>query len=313
MWTNTDKKGKKMGSITPDTIYEKCPLVYQEEVGAGIFFIAVKSTRIKNLVVPGQFAMVRGDWTRDPLLARPFSFSSGFGLPDPSEHDCDCDSNCRETKVSCCQEADLLYFLIKVKGRGTRLLQRLEGGSVSVLGPIGGGFDLQKFQQARRVHLLAGGIGVAPLLTILEWRYQSVSSNPFANWTMFVGAAEEQEIPEISWQRFVDAGLRVDIATDDGSRGLKGDVCQLWQQHLQKKKDEDLPEWTVCCGPEPMTDAVVKICEQRSLKGEASLEAPMACGMGVCLGCMVVGSNGEYLQVCKEGPVFSFDSLGCAV
>jgi dihydroorotate dehydrogenase electron transfer subunit len=56
------------------------------------------------------------------------------------------------------------------------------------------------------------------------------------------------------------------------------------------------------CGPDRMMAAVSEMCEAVGVPCEASLETPMACGYGVCLGCPVLTRSGEYLYACTEGP-----------
>jgi len=43
-----------------------------------------------------------------------------------------------------------------------------------------------------------------------------------------------------------------------------------------------------------------------------SLENHMACGFGVCLGCAVPTSTGQFSLVCKDGPVFAASDVDWA-
>jgi len=92
---------------------------------------------------PGQFVMARSWNTYDPLLPRPFSIHRFLEGRDGFE------------------------LLIKVRGRGTECLASLKpGDSVQILGPLGNGFDIPA--RARRIALVARGIGVAPMLALAE-------------------------------------------------------------------------------------------------------------------------------------------------
>ena len=70
----------------------------------------------------------------------------------------------------------------------------------------------------------------------------------------------------------------------------------------------------MACGPMEMLLCVAGIAEQLNIPCQLSIEATMACGMGVCLGCAVPAADGRagYLHVCKDGPVFSLAELGPA-
>jgi dihydroorotate dehydrogenase electron transfer subunit len=51
-----------------------------------------------------------------------------------------------------------------------------------------------------------------------------------------------------------------------------------------------------------MMAAVADLAAAHDVPCQASLEAPMACGYGVCLGCSVPAADGGYLYACQEGP-----------
>jgi dihydroorotate dehydrogenase electron transfer subunit len=71
------------------------------------------------------------------------------------------------------------------------------------------------------------------------------------------------------------------------------------------------PALVYACGPEPMMAAVAAIAAARGVPCEVSLETPMACGYGVCLGCPVPRSaaSGGYLYACTEGPCVDAASI----
>jgi dihydroorotate dehydrogenase electron transfer subunit len=62
------------------------------------------------------------------------------------------------------------------------------------------------------------------------------------------------------------------------------------------------PAKVYTCGPHGMMAAVASICAERRVSCEVSLETPMGCGYGVCLGCPVPRRSGGYLYACMEGP-----------
>ena len=63
-----------------------------------------------------------------------------------------------------------------------------------------------------------------------------------------------------------------------------------------------------------MLREVATIASRADLRGQASLETMMACGVGTCMGCPVemkgdVASKGKYQLVCKDGPVFNLHEV----
>jgi dihydroorotate dehydrogenase electron transfer subunit len=92
------------------------------------------------------------------------------------------------------------------------------------------------------------------------------------------------------------------IATEDGSRGVRGRVTVLLEEALAELAAAGQQGKVYTCGPEPMMAAVAKLCEARGVACEVSLETPMACGYGVCLGCPIARRAGGFLYACTEGP-----------
>lgn len=211
-------------------------------------------------VSPGQFAMVRGaNWGESPLLPRPMSFLGG-GAPS---------------------------ILIKVVGEGTaRMARATPGEPFSLLGPLGNGWH--PLPAGRRPVLVAGGVGVAPLL-FLARSLAATGARPLC----LFGGRSSRDLP------LADALSEVTelaLATEDGSRGERGRVTELLERALT-------PEVAVfTCGPDRMMARVAELCAERGVPCEVSLETPMACGYGVCLGCPKPLAGGGYLYACTEGP-----------
>jgi len=99
------------------------------------------------------------------------------------------------------------------------------------------------------------------------------------------------------------------ISTNDGSAGKKGFVTDLLRPILEKEKDNACVILT--CGPTVMMQAVQKMANDYGIPGELSVEENMACGVGACLGCVVLTTDG-YKPSCVDGPVFSFDEVPLA-
>jgi len=104
----------------------------------------------------------------------------------------------------------------------------------------------------------------------------------------------------------VDAHLdNLRVATDDGSRGMRGTVVDL-ADRIVTTEELEAPRF-FACGPTRMLRAVADMAHSRQIECEVSLEGQMACGFGICQGCPVelVGQDHKYALMCKDGPVFN--------
>jgi dihydroorotate dehydrogenase electron transfer subunit len=105
-------------------------------------------------------------------------------------------------------------------------------------------------------------------------------------------------------EQFRNAGVEVRLATDDGSLGQPRLVTDLLSEVLVEYPNTHV----ICCGPEPMMEAVAHMTRQRDIECHVSLETPMACGIGICFSCVAkVGTetDWDYQRTCVEGPVFN--------
>jgi dihydroorotate dehydrogenase electron transfer subunit len=192
--------------------------------------------------------------------------------------------------------------VVKVAGIGTRLLGQIqEGSQVAVLGPLGVPFPLKDLSRHDRVALVAGGIGLAPLQLLS--RRLSERGIPA---DLFYGGRNEQDIlkrPE--FEKFIGAP-RCRYATDDGSLGRMGRVTDI----LEKSIESGVQYRRVyACGPVPMFKTLAKVLDAARIEGYFALEAEMACGFGVCLGCVAPTVEGSFATVCKEGPCLPYNII----
>jgi dihydroorotate dehydrogenase electron transfer subunit len=107
---------------------------------------------------------------------------------------------------------------------------------------------------------------------------------------------------------FRAAGIDVHLATLDGSTGQRGTVVDLLDT-LPGLADRSGETHVACCGPEAMMAAVSRWAADRRIGCHVSLEAPMACGIGICFTCVarvrdVATEPWDYRRTCIEGPVF---------
>ena len=121
---------------------------------------------------------------------------------------------------------------------------------------------------------------------------------------MIYGARTAGELPLLDW--FRERCDAVVVTTDDGSLGAAGLVTGPLAEMLRAADRERLHIFA--CGPGPMLKAVAALALASGTVCDLALEAPMACGFGVCLGCVVPthanpGGPVDYARVCVEGPV----------
>ncbi len=212
--------------------------------------------------LPGQFVRLKAWPGNDPLLPRPFS-------------------------VHEVQEGGI-SVLYQVRGRGTRILSALRrGDEVKVDGPLGRPFPVPG---AGSVWVVAGGIGVAPFLFYLE----TLKARGIPR-RLFYGARSRGDLLRIS--RLSRLAPLI-LTTEDGSAGRRGLVTEALSEALTRER----PALILACGPPAMLSAVGRMAEEAAIPAWLSLEAVMACGRGLCLGCAVPRRGGGYLKVCVEGP-----------
>jgi len=230
---------------------------------------------------PGQFGMVACGTSFDPLLRRALSIAG----------------------VARRGGASLVEMMVKQVGRGTAALRELPVGSaVRLLVPLGNCFDLTPVAGSR-LGLVAGGIGLPPVLFAAE-RLAAAG----VAFDLYAGAASGAELLEVERCRaaVAAAGGELVLTTDDGGAGEPGFVTTALERRLDGGRRYGR---LLACGPNPMLAALTRIARARAVPTELSLEEHMACGVGVCLSCVVELADGSLAASCKEGPVFPVDRL----
>ena len=186
-------------------------------------------------------------------------------------------------------------------GRGTRWMSTLHPGDpLDVVGPLGRPFALPKQKVAAT--LVGGGYGSAPLFslaTLLRERGCRVD--------IVMGAGTEAKLfGALEAKRMAST---VAFTTDDGSAGTKGRVSDVLPDVLQRTGADVV----YACGPMPMLRAVSDVATAHGLPCQVAVEESMACGIGVCMTCVlpVVGDDGvtRMVRSCVEGPVFAGDRV----
>ncbi len=191
--------------------------------------------------------------------------------------------------------------ILAVHGKGTAWLAGLRPqDELDVVGPLGRPFALPK--EPVPCVLVGGGYGSAPLFTLAErLRDRGCSVH------VVLGAASERRLFGVLEAR--RSAQSVEVTTDDGSLGVRGVVTTVLPRVLQRTEAAVV----YACGPMPMLAAVAAVAEQHGAWSQCAVEEAMACGVGVCMTCVlpVRGEDGVVRMVrsCTEGPVFRGDRV----
>lgn len=249
---------------------ETVSILENQKVNEKYYKLVFRSAKLAKNVLPGQFINVHLNQPfLDPFLRRPFSYYR--------------------------VEKDRIEVLYEVLGKGTRMLtQKGKGDTLTISGPLGRSFRASLPKNKKRV-LIAGGVGVPPLVFLAE-----KTGADF----LLIGTKSKAEVLPAKELKKVKA--KILYSTNDGSYGKRGFVTTLLEEILKKEKAENL--FIQTCGPNVMMQAVMRIAEKSGIEGEASVDKTMACGVGACLGCMVMTTDG-WLPSCTSGPVFDFNHL----
>lgn len=185
-----------------------------------------------------------------------------------------------------------LQFLLHDVGPGTRRLCELgPGEELLIVGPLGVPFAPPR--DGRRVLVVGGGVGIAPLAILQDQHLAETVLLGFRD-------AEHAEAAALMTQ--------ARVATDDGSAGHGGLVTDLLEEELHLDAHREV----YACGPPAMLEAVRQLCAQRDVPAQLALESGMACGFGACFGCVVHTRDG-LIRLCVDGPVLDASRLESVV
>jgi dihydroorotate dehydrogenase electron transfer subunit len=271
-----------------------CPLSSNVEVMPDIHLMWMEAPDIAHSVLPGQFVTVRcGDFT----LRRPFS------IHQVSSRD--------------------IALLFNIAGKGSLWLsQRQTGDSIDMLGPLGRGYNIEP--GAKKLLLVAGGIGIAPLVFLMQYASSQHQitlihgvSTAAQLYPFFSGGKKRSRLSPLP------NGVQFVPVTEDGSMGEKGLATDILPDFLA------WADQVYACGPADMYEAMALTLNPSPLKGEGniivgeglvpsrnlklrkcqvSLEVRMGCGFGACYSCTINTKKG-LKQVCRDGPVFELDDI----
>ncbi|MDQ1617850.1 MAG: dihydroorotate dehydrogenase electron transfer subunit [Actinomycetota bacterium] len=187
-------------------------------------------------------------------------------------------------------------IVFAVHGAGTAwLAQQPPHTPIDVVGPLGKPFALPR--EPVSATLVGGGYGSAPLFGLAEALRSRGCRVDFV-----LGAASEDRLfGALDAKRMAST---VAITTDDGSSGLRGRVTDALPQVMDRAGTEVV----YACGPMAMLRAVSEVTRDRGVTAQCLVEESMACGIGVCMTCVLPVRDDDgvtrMVRSCVEGPVF---------
>jgi len=256
------------------------------------YLLRVSAPRAAATAVPGSFAHIQCD--ESIKLRRPLS-------------------------IMAADSADgWLEFLYRPIGPGlAKLAAKMPGDRVSVLAPIGRGFDFDLDRP--RVIAIGGGVGIPPMIFVAQKLADDRRFEPLILMGSEVPFPFELTAPRESeaWPDATTASLRPlerlgvasRLASNAGLAGaFHGHVTDLARHEIVKLGAAELAATAIlACGPEPMLAAAAALAAEFDLPCQIAVEEFMACGVGGCAGCTIeiqTPDGPAMKRVCVDGPVF---------
>lgn len=247
-------------------------VISNEHLNDKYYSILIKSPKIASTIKEGQFVMLLCGNENDPLLRRPFSvyrYSREKG------------------------EIEIAYL---VKGKGTEIMKKLKPGEkIDLVGPLGNFYEIKPDTKGTAV--IGRGVGIASIASL------GVKAQKEGLYSLAVLSGRTPE-----------AIIGVDFLKEIGC-----DVVTLYDsdnsssvEHLEKilrnKIEKEYIDQMYSCGSNRMARVVKKLSEEYDIDSYISFEETMACGIGVCKGCVCETKDG-YKTVCKDGPIFNMKEV----
>lgn len=195
----------------------------------------------------------------------------------------------------------LLEIVVAPHGAGsTWLANQQPGVKIDLIAPLGTAFGIPT--EPVRALLVGGGYGSAPLFGLSD-----VLKNRGCRVDMVIGASTAMKIyAPLDGKRSVSS---LTITTEDGSTGKTGKVTDVLREIITSNEIDIV----YSCGPMGMLEAINNITEEFNLVHQCSIEESMACGIGVCMTCVlpIKGEDGQIrmLRSCIDGPVVAGESV----
>ena len=237
--------------------------IQHQEIALDTYECILTGELVQKITNPGQFLQIQ---VADNFLRRPISIAS-FD-----------------------KETEILKIIYKVVGKGTAKLATYKSGDyLDIIGPLGNGFDIEAIADLDNIVLVGGGIGVPPLYSLLQ---ELTDKYPLKNYLAILGF---QTAAAIFYDRqFMNIAETI-ITTDDGSFNPPA------QTVITALEQVSAIDYIYTCGPAGMLNVLSE--KFPTIPLQLSYEERMACGVGLCMGCIHKFPDGTYIRVCKDGPV----------
>jgi dihydroorotate dehydrogenase electron transfer subunit len=192
-------------------------------------------------------------------------------------------------------------FIFEVTGPGTSWLAGCRSRDVlDVTGPLGRPFPVPR--DPASCLLLGVGTGASPLFSLAARLNERGCQVDF-----LLGAPSADRVFGALTAR--RAGRSAAITTTDGSLGSRGSVTDMLAAVIQQARTDVI----YASAPVPVLRATSALASRYALTVQALVAAPMACGTGICMGCVLpaIGTDGitRMVRACVDGPVFRGDQV----
>ncbi|MEY3406967.1 MAG: hypothetical protein RL038_28 [Actinomycetota bacterium] len=243
--------------------------------------LVLAGEKIADGVKPGHFVSIAIGDTNSPMVTRR-AFSIHRATPMTAH-------------------GSTLEIVVHPHGTGTDWLAAQEvGTTIDVISPLGKPFALPKNPVS--CLLVAGGYGSAPMTFLAE----ELTARG-CQVDMVFGAGTESKLFDVLAAKRIARFF--EVTTDDGSSGVKGRVSDVIPNMFLNGHTAVV----YACGPMPMLESVAALAKQRNIVSQVAVEESMACGIGVCMTCVlpIVGDDGitRMTRSCVDGPVFRGDRV----
>jgi ferredoxin/flavodoxin---NADP+ reductase len=230
-----------------------------------VFYYKIAAPLIAKKALPGQFVILR---LHDRGERIPLSLAD----IDPAE--------------------GTISLIVMAVGKTTSEMAAMNPGQsiLDLCGPLGNPTEIE---HAGRVILVGGGFGTAPLYPIAR-AFKAAGSQV----VVIMGARSKDLL--IYETEMAGVSDRVVVATDDGSKGIKGIVTTA----LKSEIDQQKTDLVIAIGPLVMMRAVAETTRPMGIKTVVSLNPIMVDGTGMCGGCRV-SVGGDTRFACTDGPEFN--------
>jgi len=193
-----------------------------------------------------------------------------------------------------------IELVVAPHGSGSKWLCSLQVGDfVDLIGPLGTAFGIPT--TPANTMLIGGGYGSAPLFALAE-----LLKNRGCRVDMVLGASTASKIyAPLEGKRSVSS---LTLSTDDGTAGVHGKITESIPRLIREFNTDVI----YSCGPMSMLSSINKIAQEFDLVHQCSVEESMACGIGVCMTCVVpvrAGDDIKMLRTCIDGPVMDGSTI----